>query len=109
MSLIHLVKDDTAPQIKATLTREDTGAVIDLSGATTKMYFRAKGGTSILLTLTAASVGSDAAAGVAIFTFSSGQLNLSAGFYEGEIEVTHSDGRIETIFEVLNFKLRSDF
>jgi hypothetical protein len=43
----QLVKDDTAPQVKATLTRDDTGAAIDCSGGTVRMYFRAKGGSSM--------------------------------------------------------------
>jgi hypothetical protein len=35
--------------------------------------------------------------------------NRAAGSYEGEIEITHSDGKKETIFEILNFVVRSDF
>lgn len=105
----QLVKDDTAPQIQANLTRQDTGAAIDCSGGTVRMYFRAKGGSSILFTLTAADVGSNLANGVAVFSFSSGNLNRDEGYYEGEIEITYSNGNVETIYQVLDFYLRGDF
>jgi len=104
-----LVKDDTAPQVKATLTRDDTGAAIDCSGGTVRMYFRAKGGSSILFTLTAADAGTDLANGIAIFGFSGSNLDQPEGYYEGEIEITYSDGNVETIFEVLDFYIRADF
>ena len=50
MAVINLVQGDTGPQIKATLTRSDTGSAIDISGATTKMHFR-KANTSTNLFL----------------------------------------------------------
>jgi hypothetical protein len=104
-----LVKDDTAPQIKATLTRDDTDAVIDCSGGTVRLYFRKKGAGSVLFTLTAADAGTNLANGIAIFSFGAGNLNLDAGFYEGEIEITYSSGVVETVFQVLDFQLRGDF
>ena len=104
----QLVKDDTAPQIKATLTREDTGSAIDLTGATIRMYFRAKGGSSILFTLTAP-VTSDYSSGIVLFSFSSGNLNIDEGYYEGEIEITYSNGTVETVYKVLDFYVRGDF
>ena len=47
----ELVSGDTAPQIQATITRDDTGAVVNLTGATVRMYFRKKGTTTTLFTL----------------------------------------------------------
>jgi hypothetical protein len=107
MANILLVKDDTSPQIQVTITREDTGVAVNLSAATTRMKFRAAETTTVLATLTGTA--GDLAAGVVIFTFGSGDLNQTAGEYEGEIEVTFADSSVETVFEVINFTLRADF
>ena len=51
MSEIYtLVKKDTAPQIKATLTREDDGTVIDFENGSCALKFRKKGSTAVLFT-----------------------------------------------------------
>lgn len=105
----QLVQGDQAPQIQATLTRDDTGAVIDFSGGSCALKFRAKGSTTTLFTLAAADVGDNFLEGKAIFSFSGTQLNLDEGYYEGELEVTYSSGAVETVFAVLNFYLRADF
>ena len=105
----QLVQSDQAPQIKATLTRQDDGTLIDFDGGSCALRFRAKGTTITLFTLAAVDVGGNFAAGIAIFSFSGTQLNLDEGYYEGEIEVTYSDGKKETIFDILDFYLRADF
>lgn len=107
--IYQLVQGDQAPQIQAKLTRQDDGSVINFSGGSCALKFRAKGATSILFTLAAADVGSNFADGNAVFSFSGTQLELDEGYYEGEIEVTYSSGSIETIFEVLDFYIRADF
>jgi hypothetical protein len=81
MQTYTLVQGDSAPQIKATITRFDTGAI-----------------------------STNFADGIAVFSFSDTDLvGLSAGYYEGEIEITYSTGLKETIFEVQNYQLRGDF
>ena len=105
----QLVQGDQAPQIQATLTRDDTGAVIDFSGGSCALKFRAKGTTTTLFTLAAADVGGNFADGIAVFSFSNTQLNLDEGYYEGEIEITYESGAVETVFAVLDFYLRADF
>lgn len=107
--MYQLVKNDTAPQIKATITREDTGNIVDMSGGTVRLKFRKKGSTTILFTLTADSDVNNLSNGIAIFTFGDGNLDLAEGYYEGEIEVTYSNSTVETIYEVLDFYLRGDF
>tara|TARA_R100000541_G_scaffold58791_1_gene70594 strand:- start:177 stop:509 length:333 start_codon:yes stop_codon:yes gene_type:complete len=104
-----LVKKDTAPQIKATLTREDDGSVINFSGGTCVLKFRKKDTTVILFTLSAANVGDNFQDGVAIFSFSGNNLHHDQGYYQGEIEVTYSSGVVETLFEILEFYIRDDF
>ena len=110
MTVYPLVQGDTAPQIKATITRDDSGSAVNFANGTVRMRFRAKGSTTTLFTLTATDVGTNFENGIAIFVFGSSDLaTLAAGFYEGEIEVTYDTGEKETIFEVLNFNLRADF
>ena len=82
----ELVSGDTAPQIQATITRDDTGAVVNLTGATVRMYFRKKGTTT-----------------------TNDLANIAQGYYEGEIEITYADSNKETIFKILDFFIRSDF
>ncbi len=106
----YLVKDDNAPQVKATITREDDGAIVDLTGATVRLKFRKKGTTTTLFTLTGVNdPNTNYAKGIVLFNFGATDLDLASGFYEGEIEITYSAGTVETIYELLNFQLRADF
>jgi len=111
MATFLLVKDDTFSQIRATITREDTGAAVNLTGTTTKLRFRAAYTTTILFTLTAIqAVSTDFANGIATFSFGSTNLvDRDSGDYEGEIEITYADTTKETVFELLNFIIRGDF
>jgi hypothetical protein len=105
----YLVKDDTATAIQATLTRAHDGSVIDCTGATVRLKFRAKGATTTLFTLTATDVGTNLQNGIAVFQFGAGNLDRAEGFYEGEVEITFSDSTVETVYETLEFYLRADF
>lgn len=107
--MFYLVKDDVGIQFKATLTREDDGEVVDLRAATVRMRFRAKGSTTVLLTLSSLSPDEDAELGIAVFVFGSGDLDLPEGKYEGEIEAVFDNGNIETVYEIVEFYLRADF
>lgn len=104
---LKLVQGDTGPQIKATITRDDTGELVDLSDATTRLKFRRRGSGTVLFTLTAEAV-EDLATGDAIFVPGAGDLNLPPGNYEAEIEVTFNSGVVETVYELLTFELRED-
>jgi len=109
MRIYQLVQGDQAPQIQAVLTRDDDGSVINFANGTCALKFRAKDTPTVLFTLAAADVGDNFQDGIAIFSFSGTQLDIDAGYYEGEIEITYSSGTIETVFSVLNFYLRADF
>jgi len=104
-----LVKGDTATQIQATLTRHDDGTAVDCAGGTVKMYFRKKGTTAVLSTLVAESFSERLQNGIALFSFDDNSLDVDAGVYEGEIEVKYVDGSVESVFEILNFRVRDDF
>lgn len=110
MSTIYLVQGDTGPQIYITVTREDTGDAIDLSGGSAKLKVRKKGETSLAFTLNASDVGDHLLEGKLYFSLSGGQLEtIAAGSYEGEIELTFSDTSVETIYEPVDIKIREDF
>jgi hypothetical protein len=107
--IYKLVQSDQAPQVQATLTRQDNGAVVNFAGGSCALKFRAKGSTVTLFTLSAADISTNFELGIAVFSFSGTQLAIDEGYYEGELEVTYASGNIETIFEVLDFYLRADF
>jgi hypothetical protein len=108
MSTIRIVQNDNLPEVTLTLTDRQTGDPIDLSAGTTTVVvkFRALGGTTVLSTLTCSKV--DAVNGVVRFGFPGTTLDVPAGQYQGEIEISFN-GQILTPFDLLNFTLRADF
>lgn len=122
---IKLVQGDTRPQLILSLTDDSTGLPIDVSTATVRLKFRAAGETTILATLSASpiagvvqpdgSVNSLAPYDVAgkggrcAVGWTADALNQPAGDYEGEVEITYADASIQTVYDLLKFKLRSQF
>jgi hypothetical protein len=106
---IRLVQDDTRPAVVCSITDDTTGAIIALTGATVLLKFRAAGSTTLQATVTG--VVTDGPNGVVVFYPSSApeMLTGDAGDYEGEIQITFSDGQIQTVYDLLKFKVRSDF
>jgi hypothetical protein len=103
------VQGDTGPQIKVSLTEEDSGGAVDLTGGTVTLHFRAAGDDDVLFSR-AFFVNPDTAAdGVAVLQWETTDLEQEAGAYEGEIEVVRSSGLRETLFDKLKFKIREDF
>ena len=110
MTAYYLVKGDDAPQIKTTLTRDETGEVIDVSDAVVLFKFRKKGTSTVLSTLTSAATSEQAAVGIALFAWSPTDLDIPAGNYEAEIQITYNDtGVVETVYELIDFVVREDF
>jgi len=109
MATINLVQGDTAPQIKATLTRADTGLPEDLRDSTIQLHFRKSGTKNVLFSLDNLSSNDEQEIGVTYFEFSGNQLDVDAGTYEGEIEIVFSGGSRETVYETILFILREDF
>ncbi len=106
---IKLVQGDTYPQVKVTLTDENSGQPIDLTGATVTLHFRAVGGTSALFSRNGFVNPQTATNGEAIFQWHTGDLSIPAGDYEGEIEAVWSGtGARQTAYELLKFKVRED-
>jgi hypothetical protein len=106
---IKLVRNDTRPAIVVTITNETTGLPINITGATPRLKFRAAGATVLTATLEG-TVTNGPIGECAFFPAAYPQmLSGEAGDYEGEIEVTYSDGQIQTVYDILKFKVREDF
>ena len=110
MTTIYLVQGDSGSQIKATLTRDDTGAAVDLTEGTAKLKFKKKNTTTVLSNLTAINVDPDELeAGIAIFNFGASDLDISPGTYTAEIYVEFNTGTIETVYEEIEILVREDY
>lgn len=127
---IKLVQGDTRPQIKCVITDANNGQIVDLSGSTVLLKFRKSGTKTILFTLpgylqagledangnVSQAAPGDAYAtpgkgGRVAFQFSTGNLDVTPGQYEGEIEVTFPapNAGIQTVFTPLIFQVRAQF
>jgi len=107
-SLEFTLKDSNTAASGKTLDTEnsDTWAAIDLSGGSVKLRIREVGKTTVLSTITATI--SAPSAGTCILVFPSGTWS-TAGTFEGELEFTKSDGNIQTVQDLIKFKVRDDF
>ncbi len=125
---IKLVQGDTRPQLRYVVTDETTGQIVDISGSTALLKFRAAGQQTVLFTLTgylqsgiedADGVVTQASPGEAYatpgkggrvaFQFSPGNLDVPPGQYEGELEVTFGDSSIQTVYTPTKFVVRAQF
>lgn len=107
MSTIKLVRNDTGPQLRLTLTDSLTGSAVDLTGATVTLHLRAIDTTTVLVSRNATIAAP--LTGVAVIAWQATDLDLDAGEYEGEIETVLASGLRETIFDLLQFTVREDF
>jgi uncharacterized cupin superfamily protein len=117
---IKVVVGDTHPELNFTLTDSNTAATgktldpedattfapIDLTGSTTRVRIRKIGTTAIVDTIVCSIT--DATAGKCAMVFTNSTFT-EAGFYEGEIEITKSDGNIQTVNDLIKFNVRDDF
>ena len=108
MSTIKLVRNDTGPQLRLTLTDSLTGSAVDLTGATVTLHLRAIDTTTVLVSRNA-TITAPAANGIAVVAWQTADLDLVAGEYEGEVEIVLASGLRETIFDLLQFTVREDF
>jgi hypothetical protein len=102
------VQGDTGPQMRFTFTDEDTGLLTDLTGALVTLRLRPTGG-SVVLTRELFVNPETATNGEAIVIWQEGDLNVTPGTYEAEIEVLLASGVRETLFDVVVLRIRADF
>lgn len=103
MSVIQLVKNDTAPRIYFTLKQD--GTPIDLTDATIKFIFRKQGAATNLFSRDC--VVEDVAGGVCYYDWQSGDL-VNTGAHRGEVEITFADGKVQTCKDLLRFDVRDE-
>ena len=83
-----------------------TWAPIDVTGASVKLRLRELGSTTVKSTL--ACTVTSGTGGTVATDFPTGTLD-TAGTFEGEIEITFSAGGIQTVYDLIKLKVRSDF
>jgi hypothetical protein len=121
---IKLVQGDTKPNLIVNLTDQTTGLPIGIVGATPRLKLRASGSSTISATLIGTpiagflqedgTVNSNApynvagAGGRCVFAWTTDSLAV-AGDFDGEVEITFSDGSIQTVYDLLKFKIRDQF
>ena len=117
---LKLVTGDTLPELTFTLrdsntpvagrtldpNNSDTWAPIDVSGATVRLRKRELGSSTVKASLTC--LVSDGEGGKVVTNFPEGTLD-KPGTFEGEIEITFPLGGIQTVYDLIKFKVRGDF
>lgn len=117
---LNLVTGDTLPALTLTLRDSNTAASgktldandpntwapINITGGSVSVFVRLVGESTLTATLTGSII--DGANGRVLITFTSTTFP-DAGTYEGEIQITFSGGGIQTVDELLKFKVRADF
>lgn len=120
LTTIELVQNDQLPEIAVTLKDSNTAASgqtldsddpttfapIDLSGGSVRLRIREVGKTALIDNIVGTIT--DSAGGKATFVFSSSTLSTT-GVLEGEIEITDSSSRTQTVVDLIKFKVRSQF
>lgn len=106
---IKLVQGDTRPALVCNITDDTTGAPLVITGATIVLKFRLLGSTSLQATVPGTVT--DGPNGQVVFYPAAAPTMLQGtpGEYEGEVEITFSDGQIQTVYDVLKFNVREDF
>ena len=117
---LELVTGDTLPALTLTLRDSNTAASgttldpnnsatwapINITSGAVSMFIRLVGATTLTDTLTGSII--DGANGTVLLTFEADTFP-EAGTYEGEIQITFSGGGIQTVNDLLKFKVRADF
>jgi hypothetical protein len=117
---LNLVTGDTLPELTFTLKNSHaaaagltldpnnsaTWAPIDVTGASVKFRLRALGSSVVKSTLNCTLT--NPTVGEVSTNFPAGTLD-TAGTFEGEIEITFSSGGVQTVYDLIKLKVRSDF
>ena len=118
---INLVQGDTKPQLNftirdsatavagKTLDEDDssTWAIINITNYTIKLKFKALNSSTVLFT---ENLGiTSAAGGTCYMIWPADSLDITAGIYEGELELTDGSSKVQTVYDKLKFKVREQF
>lgn len=92
MSTFYIKQNDTTPAIRATL-ENGSGDAVDLASTTVRFHMRALGGTTVKVDAAATVI--NANTGIVQYDWDAADTD-TVGTFQGEFEVTYSDGSIET-------------
>lgn len=121
MDKIKLVQGDTLPALVVSVVDKDTGDPLDVSEATSLFKFRQVGSSVVKDTITCgklpgwknpdgdiittAPYDTPGKGGRLIVYWNPTSLD-TIGEFEGEVEVTFLNGKVQTIYEVIKFAVR---
>jgi hypothetical protein len=105
---IKLVQNDTRPALVCTITDETTGSVINVTGASAVLKFREVGNSTLQASVTG-SITDGPNGQITFYPASAPAMLQVSGDFEGEIQITFADSQVQTVYDVLKFKVRSDF
>ena len=117
---IELVQGDQLPELEITLKDSNTAASgqtldsedsstfapMNLTNGSVRLRVRKVGSTTVIDTLLGTIT--NAQSGSVTFVFGSDTLD-NDGLFEGEIEYTDSQGRTQTVVDLIKFKVRRQF
>ena len=107
---IRLVQGDSKPVVIVTLTDDVVNSPLDISSplVSVQVRFRKSGTTTLLNTIPCSKV-TDGTDGKVQFDFSGGVLDaVDPGQYEGEIVIETSGAGTQTVYELLQFRVRGN-
>ena len=121
---INLVQGDTKPELKFTLRDSATAVVtdpvtildeedsstwkiIDITGYTIKLKFKELNSSTVLFTESLAII--SGSGGTCSMIWPADSLDIPAGIYEGELELTDGSSKVQTVYDKLKFKVREQF
>ena len=118
---INLVQGDTKPELNFTIRDSATAVsgktldendsstweIINITGYTIKLKFKALTSSTVLFTESLAVI--SAAGGTCSMLWPADSLDITAGIYEGELELTDGNSKVQTVYDKLKFKVREQF
>jgi hypothetical protein len=121
---INLVQGDTKPELNFTLRDSATAVVtnpvtildeedsstwkiINITGYTIKLKFKELNSATVLFTESLAII--SGSGGTCSMIWPADSLDIPAGIYEGELELTDGSSKVQTVYDKLKFKVREQF
>ncbi len=121
---IKLVQGDTRPSLLLDLRDAATGLPISVTGAIPRLKVKLAGASAVKEVLTGVTLpgytnedgsittsgpySASGSGGRVMFTWSALALD-TAGDMVGEVDATFADGTVQTVYDLLNFKVRAQF
>ena len=118
---INLVQGDTKPQLNFTLRDSATAVagktldendsstweIINITGYSIEFKFKAINSSTVLFT---EALGiTSASGGTCYMIWPADSLDVAAGIYEGELQITDASDKVQTVYDKLKFKVREQF